>query len=94
MEGSGPGCADIADIGGSGATEVDDECDTDVEKDDDDVIEPDPMEQLLLLLVQGAIELGGIEPRLIIPSGGAMGWWDPMPWGGIIPGPPPLRCIG
>ena len=70
IEGSGPGCADMADIGGNGATDVDDECDTDVENDDEDAIEPGPMEQmLLLLLVQGAIE-----PRPIIPSGGAMGW--------------------
>jgi hypothetical protein len=52
---------------GSGAT---DELDTDVDVNDDendaDVIEP--MEQLPLLLVHGAMEFGGMDPRPIIPS--------------------------
>ena len=92
IDGRGPGGADI---GGSGATDELEELADDVDARE---VENDVMEQFpLLLLVHGAIEFGGIEPRPIIPSWGPpIEWGPPIPWG-IMPGgggPPPFRCIG
>jgi hypothetical protein len=96
-DGSGPGGADM---GGSGATVGLGLLDTDVDAGGppDVAYETEPMEQLTtppLLLLQGAMECGGIPPRPIMASGPDIGCGPPIPCD-IMPGggPPPFRCMG